>query len=169
MSSLVIKMAADLVVAQTQAQRLTPDEARELLLSTHATLLALQSQETVGHAGSQAQAPMPVARSDWRSSILRHAIICLQCGATFKQLSARHLRTHGLDPRSYRIKYGIPRTQALSARAITAHRRQLAHRIRPWELAHVDKGASQIAADVAQAEERETTSTTQNRKRARRA
>lgn len=142
MSSLVIKMATDLVVAQTHAQQLTPDEVRELLLSTHATLLALQSRETVDASESPGPLSTSAARTDWRSSILRHAITCMECGATFKQLSARHLRTHGLDPRSYRDKYGIPRTQALSARAITAHRRQLAHRIRPWELAHTDKGAA---------------------------
>lgn len=160
MSSLVIKMATDLVVAQTHAQQLTPDEARELLLSTHATLLALQSQESGNASRSQSQESAPAVRPDWRSSILRHAITCLECGATFKQLSARHLRTHELDPRSYRVKYGIPRTQALSARAITAHRRQLAHRIRPWELAHLDKG---------DARESGKTPATQSRKRARRA
>lgn len=149
MSSLVIKMATDLVVAQTHAQQLTPDEARELLLSTHATLLALQSQETVGASESPGPASPSAPRPDWRSSILRHAITCLECGATFKQLSARHLRTHDLDPRSYRVKYGIPRTQALSARTITAHRRQLAHRIRPWELAHADKSTAKSASDMA--------------------
>jgi len=150
MSSLIMQMATDLVVAQTHAQQLTPDEVRELLLSTHATLLALQSQETVGASGSQGQESAPVTRPHWRSSILRHAITCLECGATFKQLSARHLRIHDLDPRSYRAKYNIPRTQALSARAITAHRRQLAHRIRPWELAHADKGSPESTSDTAE-------------------
>ncbi len=166
MSSLVIKMAADLVVAQTHAQQLTPDEARELLFSTHATLLALQSQETVGASASPGQEPAPKALPNWRSSILRHAIICMECGATFKQLSARHLRTHDLDPRSYRAKYGIPRTQALSARAITAHRRELAHRIRPWELAHVNKDASKMASEATQ--DSDQTPEPQSRKRARR-
>jgi predicted transcriptional regulator len=166
MSSLIMQMATDLVVAQTHAQQLTPDEARELLLSTHATLLALQSQETVGAPGPRSQDSAPAARPDWRASILRHAITCLECGATFKQLSARHLRTHDLDPRSYRAKYDIPRTQALSARAITAHRRQLAHRIRPWELAHTDRGASKAASDTAA--ESGQTPEPQSRKRARR-
>ncbi|ETX09245.1 MucR family transcriptional regulator [Candidatus Entotheonella palauensis] len=161
MSSLVIKMATDLVVAQTHAQQLTPDEARELLFSTHATLLALQSQEAVGTSASPGQPSAAVARPDWRSSILRHAITCMECGATFKQLSARHLRTHDLDPRSYRDKYGIPRTQALSARAITAHRRQLAHRIRPWELAHTDRGAASDTAETSS-----QTPAAQSRKRA---
>jgi predicted transcriptional regulator len=150
MSSLILKMTTDLVVAQTHAQQLTPDEVRELLLSTHATLLALHSQETVVASGAQGQESAPPTRPDWRSSILRHAITCLECGATFKQLSARHLRIHDLDPRSYRAKYNIPRTQALSARAITAHRRQLAHRIRPWELAHAGKGAPKSAGDTAE-------------------
>jgi predicted transcriptional regulator len=165
MSSLIMKMATDLVVAQTHAQQLTPDEVRELLLSTHETLLALQSQETVGVSGAQGQESASATRPDWRTSILRHAITCLECGATFKQLSARHLQLHDLNPRSYRAKYNIPRTQALSARAITAHRRQLAHRIRPWELAHADKSAPASTSDTA--EDRDPTPEPQDQKRAR--
>jgi predicted transcriptional regulator len=164
MSSLLIKMATDLVIAQTHVQQLTPDEARALLLSTHATLLALQSQETVSTSGSPGQESAPAARPDWRSSILRHTITCMACGATFKQLSARHLRTHDLDPRSYRDKYGIPRTQALSARTITAHRRQLAYRIRPWELSHPGKAAAEVASDTG--EDHGQTPEPQSRKRA---
>lgn len=148
MSDPIIKMATDLVVAQTHAQQLTPDEARDLLLSTHSTLLALQSQEAGPAAGVQVQESATMSRTNWRSSIMRHAVACLECGATFKQLSARHLSTHELNPRTYRIKHGIPRTQALSARDITAHRRQLAHRIRPWELAHTSKGRSRKSAAV---------------------
>jgi hypothetical protein len=52
-----------------------------------------------------------------------------------KQLSIRHLRMHELDGRSYRAKYGIPRTQPLSARSTTDRRRQVAQEIRPWEKA----------------------------------
>lgn len=146
MSDTIIKMATELVVAQTHAQRLAPDEARDLLLSTHSTLLALQLQENGQASGAQVRESAAMARPNWRSSIMRHAVACMECGATFKQLSARHLSTHELDPRTYRIKYGIPRTQALSARDITAHRRQLAHRIKPWELAHTSKGRSRKGA-----------------------
>ena len=143
MSSLIMKMATDLVVAQTHARQLTPDEARELLQSTHATLSALQSQEEMAEALGL---PIALGQVNWRSSIQRRAITCLECGATFKQLSARHLRSHDLDPRSYRAKYGIPRTQALSARAITAHRRELAQRIRPWEQAHANRAEAETTS-----------------------
>lgn len=60
----------------------------------------------------------------------------------FKQLSLRHLRIHDLDPRSYRTKYNIPRSQAVSAREVTARRRELAQQIRPWELAPSKQAAA---------------------------
>ena len=60
---------------------------------------------------------------------------CLICGATFKQLSARHLRQHDLDLRTYRQRFGIPRSQALSAKETTAMRRRVVQNIRPWEKA----------------------------------
>jgi len=40
---------------------------------------------------------------------------------------------HGLDGRSYRMKYAIPNTQPLAARATTERRRQVVQEIRPWE------------------------------------
>jgi hypothetical protein len=60
-------------------------------------------------------------------------VTCLECRQTFKQLSVRHLRQHGLDARSYRIKFGIPMTQPLAARATTDRRRQVVREVRPWE------------------------------------
>lgn len=75
------------------------------------------------------------APSAWRTSIARHTVTCLACGATFKQLSVRHLREHGLDARSYRDTYGIPRTQPLAARATTERRKQIVQQTRPWEKA----------------------------------
>ncbi|ETX00553.1 MAG: hypothetical protein ETSY2_38870, partial [Candidatus Entotheonella gemina] len=65
----------------------------------------------------------------------KHAVTCLECGNTFRQLSSRHLRMHDLDSRSYRRKYGIPNSQPLSSRSATARRRELAQQIRPWEQA----------------------------------
>jgi predicted transcriptional regulator len=70
---------------------------------------------------------------NWKKSITKYAITCLECGQSFKQLSLRHLSQHGLDSWSYRVKYGIPRTQPLSAKATTAKRREIAQAIKPWE------------------------------------
>jgi hypothetical protein len=54
---------------------------------------------------------------------------------SFKQLSVRHLQEHGLDARSYRVKYAIPRKEPLAAKMTTARRREVVQEIRPWKKA----------------------------------
>jgi hypothetical protein len=84
-------------------------------------------------------------------SITKQTVTCLACGASFKQLSVRHLRAHGLDARSYRVKYGMPPRQPLSARAVTALRKQIVQRSRPWEKAPTYlKAHEQVAQAVAE-------------------
>jgi predicted transcriptional regulator len=77
----------------------------------------------------------PPERVHWRKSITKHMVMCRECRASFKQLSVRHLREHGLDGKAYRIKYGIPRTQPLAAKEITSHRQEVVQRSRSWEKA----------------------------------
>src|SRR5262249_51374814 len=77
----------------------------------------------------------PPAPVNWKKSITKHHVTCLECGAGFKQLSVRHLRDHGLDTRSYRAKYSMPQSQPLSARSVTAVRKEIVERTRLWEKA----------------------------------
>lgn len=143
MPQTLLEMTKELVLAQIQIKQVSPEALTSVLYSTYETLRSLQSSESAGDQGETSaetlQAPAPV---DWKSSITRHSIRCLECGETFKQLSLRHLRIHDLDPRSYRAKYNIPRSQSLSARDVTARRRELAQQIRPWELAPSKQAAA---------------------------
>lgn len=142
MPETLINMAKALVMAQIEARYVTPDNLRTELHSTYDTLRQLQAMENensgdAGAAGERSSPEMP----DWKKTISKYAIICLECGDSLKQLSRRHLQRHGLDSKAYRRKYGIPREQPLSARVATARRRQLAKSIRPWEKAHTAKSA----------------------------
>lgn len=135
MSQTLLEMAKDLVFAQIKVQRLSPEDMHTALHATYTTLQVLYDQEASWGSGaveSPAKPPQPI---NWRKSITKQAVICLVCGASFKQLSVRHLMAHGLDSRSYRERYGIPRHQPLSARAMTARRKQIAQQSRPWEKA----------------------------------
>ena len=135
MAQTLLEMTKELVLAQIQIKQVAPESLNSVLHSTYETLRTLHHAEANGGNGvGDAEASGPLS-TDWKSSITRHSIRCLECGETFKQLSLRHLRIHDLDPRSYRVKYNIPRTQSLSAREVTARRRELAQQIRPWELA----------------------------------
>ena len=135
MSQTLLEMAKDLVLAQIAAHKLAPDEMHTALQHTYASLQALKRQEESQSSVAVVTPETPSKPVNWRKSITKHAVMCLECGASFKQLSVRHLKEHGLDGRSYRIKYGIPRTQPLAAKEITSRRKQIVQRSRPWEKA----------------------------------
>ena len=134
MPQTLLAKAKDLVMAQIAAHRLAPDEMHAALQHTYTSLQALKAQEDA-HGSVAVVTPATPKPVDWRKSITKHVVTCLECGASFKQLSVRHLKDHGLDGRSYRIKYGIPRTQALAAKEITSRRKEIVQRSRPWEKA----------------------------------
>ncbi len=135
MPQTLLEMAKDLVLAQIEAHKLSPEEMHQALQHTHTSLLALKAQEDAHGSVPVATPEMPPKPVDWRKSITKHTVTCLACGASFKQLSVRHLKEHGLDGKTYRIKYGIPRTQPLAAKEITAIRKESMQRSRPWEKA----------------------------------
>ena len=130
-----LEIAQDLTLTFAEAGRLSSEDMCNAIQKIHATLLSLKAQEELRATTTIAVSKTPRARVDWRQSITKRAISCLECGQTFKQISRRHLMTHGLVGQSYRVKYGIPRTQALSAQEITARRQQIAQTTRPWEKA----------------------------------
>jgi predicted transcriptional regulator len=144
----LVEIATDLTMALVKTGTIRPEDMQETLQKTHTTLSALKAQEAMGTTTTG-----PVARTapgDWRKSITRHAVTCLECGQSFKQLSIRHLRAHGLDNQSYRTKYSIPHTQPLAARETTERRRQVARDIRPWEKAPMyRKGQAQEDGNAA--------------------
>ncbi len=145
----VLEMAKDLITAQITAGQMSPDTMQEALQRTYTSLMALKVQEETGTISPVQGAEAARAPVDWRKSITKHAVTCLECGATYKQLSKRHLQDHELDGRSYRVKFGIPRTQPLAARAVTAVRRKITQQVRPWEKAPRFMKAQEEQAAVA--------------------
>jgi predicted transcriptional regulator len=131
----LLEMAKDLVMAQIAAHKLSPDEMHQALQQTYATLQALKAQEEAHGSIAVVTTATPPAPVNWRKSITKHTVTCLECRASFKRLSVRHLQEHGLDGRSYRVKYGIPRTQPLAAKEVTSHRQEVVQRTKPWEKA----------------------------------
>lgn len=141
----MLEMATDLVMAMIQNGSLHLEDMQTELQKTHASLLALKEQEDVGESGGVGSILLADLESsershrstlvNWKKSIKKHTIDCLICGASFKQLSVRHLKSHDLNPRTYRVQFGIPRLQPLSAKETTAMRKKIVRQSRPWEKA----------------------------------
>jgi predicted transcriptional regulator len=127
----LLEMAKDLAQSFVKPGQLSTEDMKNALQKIYTTLTELKTQEEA-RASSRVFASKTTA-VDWRKSMTKHTVTCLECGQAFKQLSIHHLRRHGLDSRSYRTKYGIPHTQPLAARATTMRRRQVVQEVRPWE------------------------------------
>jgi len=165
----VLEMAKELTMAFFETGNVPPEDMQDTLQRTHATLTALKAQEA---AGTTTALPAVETAVNWRKSITKHAVTCLECGKTFKQLSTRHLMRHGLDGRSYRAKYGIPRTQSLAAKETTARRKQMAQERRFWEKTPTFRKAQERDGNIAPkpevaAPKRKRTPPTRQRKPAR--
>ena len=148
MSQSILEMAKDLVQAQIQSGAVEPEKMMEFLKSTVEGLSELNTRYSNPAGPGEVDHAMPKEPVDWRKSIKKNSIICLESGLEFKQLSARHLQKYGLTPRTYRQKYGIPMNQPLSAKATTKKRQEVVQRIRPWEKAPTYR-KSQSDAEVA--------------------
>lgn len=145
MAQTILEMAKDLVMAQIQAGALSAEDMHKELQKSYAVLVELKAKEDAGVLGAgfssmgaemgSKNGGMTKEPLSWKKSIKKYTIDCLECGASFKQLSVRHLKEHALDARSYRVKYGIPRTQPLSAKDTTAMRKKIVQESRPWEKA----------------------------------
>ena len=162
MSQTLLEMAKDLVMAQIEAHRLSPEDMHQALQQTYASLQALKAQEDANGSVAVATPETLQEPVHWKKSITKHVVTCLECGQSLKQLSVRHLKEHELDGRSYRIKYGIPRTQPLAAKETTAIRKEIVQRSRPWEKAPTflkaqEKAQKAVAQETRKAPKKRTT------------
>ena len=121
MTKTLVEMAAEIVQAQGNSKSMSIDELQNALKETFSTLQNLQAMETGEEIVSQENKQPAIAPE---KSILKNKIICLECGEEFKTLSFKHLQSHELTRREYRIKYGFSLRQPLCAKAITEKRKK---------------------------------------------
>lgn len=139
MPQTVLEMPKDLIMAQIGVGKLPPLDMHKALRETYGNLMQLKQIDETGALKPEEKPLAAQPPANWRKSIRKSAIICLDCGTEFKPLSAMHLLMHGLDPKSYREKYGIPKTQPLAAKTTSAARRRIVQEVRPWEKAPMYK------------------------------
>lgn len=123
--STILEMAADIVIAHAKTTPMTKEELLKEIKEVYASLAGLGKDDddiTVEFVQAEEVKPLMSAKK----SIGKNAITCLICGDSMKTL-ARHLTSkHDMKPGAYRKQFGIPRTQALAAKAYSESRKQMA-------------------------------------------
>ncbi|GLI32607.1 MucR family transcriptional regulator [Desulforhabdus amnigena] len=134
MDKKLFELAADIVQSQVSLNKMTEEEVESALIRFYNVLHKMQHAEMEGKSlpmegmkpSAVSMEPAKAISLDPRSSIQEDKVICLECGAEFRQLTANHLQTHHLTPREYKKKWGFPLKQPLAARVLTRMRSRLA-------------------------------------------
>jgi predicted transcriptional regulator len=123
-----LQSALEIVKAQASARPMTEDE-----------ILSMVKSVASGIAGIVSGQPLPGCEEtsapamDPKKAIKESSVSCLECGKTFKVITAKHLATHGLTPEEYRAKYGYKKGTALAAKSLVRERRAKMKDMRLWE------------------------------------
>jgi len=118
----LVEMASEIVAAQASHIPMSPEDISEGVRKVFVVLQNLQALEA-GISSGDLETTQVMKPQD---SIQRNRVICLECNKEFKLLSNRHLALHGLTSRNYKLKYGLPLRQPLSAKSLTQARRKIA-------------------------------------------
>jgi predicted transcriptional regulator len=122
----LIEIASEIV--QTQVS-LTPMSAADIAASLRqvfSTLHELQRGESGEIELPKIQEPAPAKAIKPEDSIQNDKVICLECGAECRQLTGKHLVSHGMSQKEYRKKYGFAMRTPLSAKSLTRARSKAA-------------------------------------------
>jgi predicted transcriptional regulator len=128
----LIEIASEIVQTQVSITSMSATDIAASLREVFSTLQELQKAEIEGielapSAGETGEAPTelkPVLTP--QGSIQKDKVICLECGAEMRQLTSKHLVSHGMSQREYRKKYGFSMRTPLSAKSLTKARSKAA-------------------------------------------
>ena len=124
----LIEIASEIVRTQVALTSMSATEIASSLRQVFSTLQEMQKAETGGIelapaaevAGEAPTEEKPVLNP--ANSIQNDKVICLECGTEMRQLTQKHLSSHGISPKEYKRKYGFSMKTPLSAKSLTKAR-----------------------------------------------
>lgn len=125
MTRKLYEIAADIIEAQATMGPMTPDALGQALSKVFVTLQRMKMAEDGGMLLDETKPEAP-KEVDPKSSIQEDKVTCLECRKEMRQLTAKHLSSHGLTIREYKTKWGFPQRQSLSARSLSKARSKAA-------------------------------------------
>ncbi|GJD44865.1 Transcriptional regulatory protein ros [Methylobacterium cerastii] len=133
----MLTMASELVAAYVSNNRVPATELPGLIRTVHAALNGIASGTAAGGVSAPVEEVEKPTAAQIRKSIRHEGLVSFIDGKTYKTLK-RHLTKHGLDPHSYRAKFGLPPNYPTTATAYSEARSALAKNIglgRPGRMA----------------------------------
>jgi predicted transcriptional regulator len=122
-----MELAAEIIAAYVSRNPIPASELPELIGKVHESIVGLASGASSSNETSEARVERPTS-AQIRRSLHDDGIVSFIDGKTYKTLK-RHLTAHGLDPHSYRERYGLPADYPMVAPSYAEKRSALAKSI----------------------------------------
>ena len=125
MSKQFVRLAADIVIANSTGKGFTTEQLTQMLKEVADTLEGLAT-ETGGMVTAECASAETGVPSDWKASIGKNTITCMICGYSGKLLTPHLKSKHQTTPKEYRKQFAIPARTPLVSKAYRAKRRKIA-------------------------------------------
>ena len=125
MSKQFVRLAADIVIANSTGRGFTTEQITHMLKSVADTLeeQAIEPGGMVAEESSSREAQTP---ADWKTSIVKDTITCMICGFSGKVLTPHLKSKHKTTPKEYRKQFDMPSRTSLISKGYQAKRRKIA-------------------------------------------
>jgi predicted transcriptional regulator len=120
-----VELTGDIVASYVANNPVPPSDLPELIRTVHAALNGLVNGTAAAVPEAEIEKP---SAAQIRKSVMPDGIISFLDGKSYKTLK-RHLGTHGLDPVSYRQRFGLPADYPMVSPNYAAQRSALAKSI----------------------------------------
>ena len=116
MSTQFVKLAADIVIANSTGRGFSTEQLTQMLKSVADALegLAIETGEILVAESSSLEGKAP---ADWKASIGKDTITCMICGYSGKLLTPHLKSKHKTTPKEYRKQFVIPARTPLVSKA----------------------------------------------------
>jgi predicted transcriptional regulator len=125
MSKQFVRLAADIVIANSTGRGFTTEQLTQMLKEVSKTLEELEV-ESEGKVAAESSSPEAKAISGWQASIGRNTITCMICGYSGKILTPHLKSQHKVTSAEYRKQFEMPARTPLVSKAYGSKRRKIA-------------------------------------------
>ena len=123
MTKKLLEITAEIVQTQVASNRMTSADIASSLRQVFQTLQEMQKAEGEGTVLTPLMIPEEAPKTLVpQASIQENKVTCLECGKDMRQLTSKHLVSHGMDQKEYRKKYGFTMRTPLAAKSLTKAR-----------------------------------------------
>jgi predicted transcriptional regulator len=123
MAPTLLELTASIVSSHASMSEMTSEELLQEIEKVYSSLQKLEGTGAEAAVASEAKAPVMTLKKAFQAD----QVCCMVCGKGGMKTLTRHLaKVHGMKPGEYRKQFGIPSSQALTAKNFSDARRKMA-------------------------------------------